>query len=82
MEGTGHNLIEVLFSELFGGNGENHGKPIVISDLPVEIRNDNLLNLSEVPHFQINLFGKWSLNTRSLQRRVQTASIFSEGSDK
>jgi hypothetical protein len=68
LEGTAHNLIDVHFSELFGGTGENDGKPVMIGDVPVEIRKDNLLNPSQVPHFQINLFGKWSLNTRSLQR--------------
>jgi hypothetical protein len=68
LERTAHNLIEVLFAELFGGTGENHGNPVTIGDLPVEIRNDNFLNPSQVPHFQINPFGKWSLNMRSLQR--------------
>jgi hypothetical protein len=43
---NGHNLIEVLFSELFGRTGENHKKPVMIGDLPVEIRKDNFSNPS------------------------------------
>jgi hypothetical protein len=57
LEGSCHDLIEVLSWHLPGGTDENHRKSVMIADAPPEIQTKYFLNASLGHYLQTNLFG-------------------------
>jgi hypothetical protein len=51
---SGDGLILVLFWQLVGRTEENHGNPVIVADVPVEIRNKHLANKNSQHYISVN----------------------------